>query len=490
MTGIGSLMADLLDPPEHPYLNDPAGWAAAHGSPMWSKQVEIAESVRDHRRTAAKAAHGPGKSWTAARLAAWWIDVHPAGEAIVVTTAPTWPQVKNILWRELRRAHTDAELPGNITLDCNWTLDDGTLVAFGRKPADHDDDGFQGIHARFVLVIIDEGSGIPAQLVRAAASLPTNEHGRILIIGNPTDPTSEFKAVCDGSPDDGATGMSAKGWNTITISAFDTPNFTGETVPPEVADVLVSKLWVDELLNDVGSEESPLYISKVLGMFPTDATDGVIAWSWVTGCQHVSAEPAHISHGAVRELGIDVAGSDGGDETVIYERVDNAVGRRWAVRSSDPETVLKVCEQAVVDVTPSAVKIDSIGIGWGIMGGLRRSFPRLAVHGVNVGSAASDPARFTNLRAEIWWEVGRELSRDGGWDLTAVTDDSTLSELASPRWFENSSGRIQIESKAEIRKRLGRSTDNADALLLAFYTPAAEIVASASSYKVRHKARR
>ena len=90
---------------------------------------------------------------------------------------------------------------------------------------------------------------------------------------------------------------------------------------------------------------------------------------------------------------------------------------------------------------------------------------------MNVAEAASDPGRFVNQRAEIWWQVGRRLSLDGGWDLTGIGEESTLAELAAPRWSEDKSGRIVVESKDDIRKRLGRSTDNADAVLLAFADP-------------------
>ena len=114
------------------------------------------------------------------------------------------------------------------------------------------------------------------------------------------------------------------------------------------------------------------------------------------------------------------------------------------------------------------------------MAPLRRTFPALDVVSVVVSEAAPgrDPAdgkpwaeKFVNLRAFIWWHVGRVLSQEHAWDLTDV-DDATLNELAAPKYREVR-GRIQIESKDELRKRIGRSTDNADALLLAFFEPPA-----------------
>lgn len=488
--------ADDFDPPTDPWLADPAGWVGERCSEFtWSAQVAMMESVRDHRRTAVPAAHGPGKSWTAARLACWWIDTHPVGTAFVVTTAPTDKQVKAILWREISRAHSKGHLDGEVLQTAEWKIG-GQLVAYGRKPADHDDDAFQGIHDPYVLVILDEASGVPKTLWTAASTLMTNEDARILAGGNPDDPAGEFARICEGA-DPWIGGVSALGWNVIPIPAFATPEFTGETVPAKVRRALTSKLWAEDFARQMGGPAlveahlqltekvketgslsaallaiderhqetiagAPLYVSKVLARFPEDVADGVVPWSWLRACMN------HLPGGSPRHLGVDVGGSDAGDETVVYERVGSTVGRRWSIRSADPERVADAVCEAIDEAEPDEVKIDSIGIGWGVMGLLRRARPRTPVTGVNVAEAATDKQRFLNLRSEIWWEIARGLSKDRAWDLTGI-GESTLAELAAPRWREDKTGRIVIESKDDIRKRLGRSTDNADALLLAFY---------------------
>src|ERR1051325_1677928 len=91
--------------PPNPYLIDPVGWVQTElGEHLWSKQREIAESVVTNRRTAVKSCHNAGKSWIASRIAAWWIDSHPPGQAFVASTAPTYSQVHAILWEEVRAA--------------------------------------------------------------------------------------------------------------------------------------------------------------------------------------------------------------------------------------------------------------------------------------------------------------------------------------------------------------------------------------------------
>jgi hypothetical protein len=133
-----ALFADLLDPPENPYVRDPVGWVTSTlGEFWWSGQHRMAQSVVENRYSAFKASHDVSKSHTMSRLALWWIDVHPPGEAFVVTTAPTTPQVEAILWRYMGNAHRKADLPGRITLDAKWYIGN-ELVAYGRKPADYD----------------------------------------------------------------------------------------------------------------------------------------------------------------------------------------------------------------------------------------------------------------------------------------------------------------------------------------------------------------
>jgi hypothetical protein len=68
--------------------------------------------VVHNRYSAIKASHDVSKSHTVSRLACWWIDVRPPGEAFVVTTARTTPQVEAILWRYVGNAHKKAVCQG------------------------------------------------------------------------------------------------------------------------------------------------------------------------------------------------------------------------------------------------------------------------------------------------------------------------------------------------------------------------------------------
>jgi hypothetical protein len=443
--------------------DDPVAWVAERlGEHLWSKQRDIARAVRDQRRTAVHSCHGVGKSFTAARIAAWWLDVHRPGGAFVVTTAPTFEQVRAILWREIGRAHLKGQLAGRVN-QTEWWIG-SELVAFGRKPADTDQEAFQGIHAEYVLVIIDEAAGVPKELWDAAGSLASNEASRLLAIGNPDDPGSYFATVC----------APGSGWHVIGIDAFESPNFTGEAVPDDLRALLVSPIWAQERADEWGPE-SPLYIAKVRGEFPDSVTDSVVPLAWARRCQRdpLTEELERAwSRATPVELGVDVGA--GGDRTVIYARRGPRAELVWRGQTPDPMVVVGRVVEAIRALGPSSVKIDVIGIGWAIVGRLEELHGQ-GVHGaeivgVNVGAAPRDPTRFPKLRDEIWWEVGRELSRTQGWDLRAV-DDVTIGQLIAPKYAPDSAGRIKVERKDDTKGRLGRSPDDADALLLAFYDP-------------------
>lgn len=468
MTSVDQIATAALSLQKKKRGREPVDWTLdpvrfAHdrlGLFLWSKQREIIESVRDNRHTAVRACHDSGKSFLASVAAAWWLTAHPPGSAFVVSTAPSFPQVRAILWREIGRRHREGMLPGRVN-QTEWHIE-SELVGFGRKPSDYDTAAFQGIHSEHVLVIIDEADGVPMQLFDAAETITTNEKCRILAIGNPDNPQSHFHH-CQ-RPD--------SGWHVIHIDGLETPNFTNEVVPDAVRPMLLSPLWVEERKNDWG-EDSPLFTAKVRGEYAIDADSGVVPLSWVRKCQHPETKPDGDAEPVKLEpveLGVDVGA--GGDETVIQERRGPRAGRSWASKTPEVTQAVGAVMRAIRETGATAVKVDAIGVGWGVVGRLRElgrdGMHKADIVSVNVGNPASDPSKFPRLRDQLWWEIGRELSQSGGWDLTDI-DETTVAQLIAPKYGIDSTGRVKVEPKLETIKRLGNSPDRADALLLAYY---------------------
>lgn len=128
MTSPLELAANLLSPQEE---NDPVKWVEDRmGGYLWSKQREVAYSVRDNKRTVVASAHAEGKSQVAAWLVGWWLDSHQPGQAFVLTTAPTFHQVRAILWRYINQMHMRGKLRGRVN-QTEWHIG-GELVALGR----------------------------------------------------------------------------------------------------------------------------------------------------------------------------------------------------------------------------------------------------------------------------------------------------------------------------------------------------------------------
>jgi hypothetical protein len=386
----------------------------------------------------------------------------------VITTAPSVQQVHGILWEEIRGLHRRLGLPGRTTLNDNWMIGD-RLAAFGRKPADaaagsdFDPSTFQGYHrADGVLVIIDEAGGVPEWLWDAVETVTTSDNSRILAIGNPDNPGSHFAKVCSpGWP----------GWTRHKISVFDSPNFTGEPVPPDVAAALVTRQWQEERLAEWGADDHK-YVSKILAEFPSDHPRQVVSVADLLACQFPDVQPQAALLPV--ELGVDVGG--GGDWTVIRERRGIQAGRQWKHRSDRPEEIGRLVLRCIKETGATSVKVDSIGVGAGVVGELRNMAARgehaAAVHGVNVGEAAADPVKYVNKRAQVWWEIGRVGSQQRTWDLSVMESaETTIAQLLQPRYFEDIKGRVQIEKKDDIRARTGGSPDEADALLLAYVVP-------------------
>jgi len=463
---------------------DPEAWAFERlGVKLWSGQARILRSVAENRRTAAQTCHEIGKSFDGGILTGWWIDTHKPGEAFVITTAPTNPQVKVILWKEIGRVHQKGQLDGRTT-QTEWKMPVGSkeeIVAMGRKPNDYSPTAMQGIHAPYVLALVDEANGVRGAIWESIDSLIANDGSKICEFGNPDDPSGEFYDHC----------KPGSGYNVVQIGAFDTPNFTGEPMPDIVLKQLIGYTYVEEkrrkwaprwrwndtrtaCLPPEGEKEedtaNPMWFSKVLGRFPTKADGGgLIPITWIKAAQIRELQP-----GSPVELGVDVGG--GGDESSVCVRRGNVYRIRRT--DSDPDTMSQ-CGKVIDDMHDTgatAVKIDKLGIGWGMVNrGKELNHP---FFGINVGEGAdalnpddeedaeASDDRFVNLKAQLCWNV-RNLFERGEIDIDAE-DDDLAAELAGVRYTRRSDGKIKIlDKRKDVNGRRIASPNRFESLMLA-----------------------
>lgn len=480
---LGSV-ADALDPPSDPFATDPTGWVEQRaGEYVWSKQVEVMESVRDNRFTNVRSAHSTGKSHIASRIVAWWEDVHPPEDTFIVTTAPSTNQVRGILWRYIKSLHTKMGLDGYITGGDvpEWKLPGDVLVGWGRKPADLTNAEqaatvFQGIHAKYLLVILDEAGGVPEWLWNAVNTLVSDEagRGRVLAIGNPDDPTSHFARIA-------APGSK---WHQIQIKAYDSPNFIGDPrytgskvmarsdrlLPEDVTGMLVGPRFVEDAESDWG-EDSPLFISKVLAEFPDVSDDALIPINWLRAAVERDLSGEMISE--VGKAAMDVARSGNDETTLGHDR--GGVFRILRHKRGIGDT-MKACGWLSLfhEAHPAVpIIVDADGLGAGVYD--RAVELGLPVSAFHAGRRAFRPRKFKNRRSEQWWAL-RKLFEDGLVDIDR--DDLALqAQLTGIRWDEDSAGRILVERKDDMKARGLPSPDRADTLMMV-HAPATSVALS------------
>jgi phage terminase large subunit len=432
------------------YAADPVAFAReVLGFEPWSRQAEILEAVRDHGRVAVKSCNASGKTAAASCAVLWWLAQGPG--SVCVTTAPTERQVRKVLWREVAQRHRHAR--GFFR---GATLTDAELYLapdwFALGLTADNTESFQGIHAERLLVVVDEASGVDERIFEAVDALLAGGEARLLLISNPTRTSGAFYDAF--SPEQ------AELWHTITISAFDCPAFTGEKVSRQASKRLVSRKFVETARQRWG-EPSPLYAVRVLGDFPSLGEDSVVAVDALEAARRRTLEP-----GLPLVVSCDVA-RFGMDETVIATRMGDVV--RIVKTYSGVNLMQTVGEivRAARDLhrqhgrRPTVV-VDDVGVGGGVTDRLREE-KEFDVVPYNGGGRARHSSDYPNRRSEDWFGLSELLAT-----IDLDDDHQVSADLLAARYTIDSQGRRVVEPKAETKRRLRRSPDRADAIIMAF----------------------
>ena len=236
---------------------------------LWEKQKELLRALPLHRRVAVKAGNGLGKGFSAAVAVLWFLHTHEP--AIVLTTAPTFRQVRYILWRQIHTLYRRAPdvLMGKL-LDTRWELGDARYaMGISADSADQ----FQGFHSPNMLIVVDEAEGVSDSIYEAIEAVMTSDGSRLLLIGNPTTVSGFFRRAFHEE---------RSIYHCITISALDSPNVKEKRVR---FPGLTTAQWVDER-REIWGEKNSLYRARVLGEFPDQDEDTLIRLSDVESASH------------------------------------------------------------------------------------------------------------------------------------------------------------------------------------------------------------
>lgn len=412
-------------------------------------------------------------SHLASRVICWWLDTKDVSptETRVITTAPSWNQVANVMWAYVKEVQDKLHMPGNITAKATWTFPGYKApTAYGRKPSDYDESSFQGIHATNVLVVVDEAGGVPEAIFTSVEAITTNANARILAIANPDDPNSYMAKVwreeSKKAPED-------RRWNLITISAFDTPNFTGEDVPARARTNLLQKEWVDDARVRWG-ETDPRWQAKVLAQFPDVGEDGLFNLGRVlvsmNGYQDFEEKDER------KVLGVDVGLSVTGDYSVIALNHGGRVSILDRVKGYDGNRLARLIGQRVKELGGvDEIRIDAVGVGRGVQAVLDNHLPEGTLVRWIVGNAASpDKLKWYNFRAAMYDSVS-ELINEGA---LAIPPEDTSDERTRGLYdefrtikYEYRGTALLIESKDSLKRRGEHSPDTLDAICYAALPP-------------------
>ena len=244
------------------------------------------------------------------------------------------------------------------------------------------------------------------------------------------------------------------------------------TLAEAIAAGRISPEWAEQRARQWGPS-SPVYVNRVLGEFAVEDAHSVIPLAWVEAAVDRWHDLAG-AYGRFVNVGVDVA-RFGEDRTVLALRYGDAIAAlRVSAREETTSTTGRV--RGVLDAERRAGEavVDVIGLGAGVVDQLREQGYRVVAFNAAGGSAHLDRSGelgYVNRRSAAWWNLREMLDPSFGPTIALPPDDDLVGDLTAPVYRVTSGGRIVVEGKDDIRRRLGRSTDAGDAVVMAFALP-------------------
>ncbi len=461
MAGVHTTESEGLLGPED--IKNPMRFARrVLGAQLYPKQQELLSAVARHPRVSVTGANGTGKDFAAAAAAWWWlVNFH---RSIVVVMAPTFRQVNDIVFAEIRAAYGRKQVanpwgfkvyrrPRIVDLyepeyhyAVGFTANEsvgGYGMTLGR--------GVLGYHSPHQLVIVSEAHGVAQSHIEALRRLnPTC----VLMTGNPFSSSGEFYESHHAR---------RELYYTIQLSAFDTPNLLPGAPDrgwPQFPG-MVTKNDVERRREEWG-EDSPLFLAGVQGRFP-DRLDDTIVPLWMV---ERAVERTVGPEGRV-VVACDVA-RFGRDKTVAVLRQGGRARVLWKEQGRDTMHLVGRLGAYLNRNSVDVLVVDDTGVGGGVVDRLRElGTGATKLVAFNGGSRARNTEMYANAISEAWMEM-RDWFLAGAADIEE--DRELIGQLSSRGYGYQSDRRIIIESKTKME----HSPDEADALAMSFAAPQVE----------------
>jgi hypothetical protein len=456
---------------------------------------DVAESVRKQlagepadKIFRVEAGNGIGKTFGGAMLVNWFFDAF--APSITITTAPTINSVTELLWKDIKKMRP-SRLPGRVLPSEPRMLKDADHFAIGKTTSDADGRGeerFKGQHEDFCCFVLDEAEGLKKFVFDAVIRMMTgNKVVIVLMFANPRSRNSEFFRW-----------GRRPGVQSYCLSALDHPNVVlGKQVVPGAT----TREWVDERIlewcdlvtahcEDDYTFEVPWrpgeiwkptteFMTSIMGVAPANSADDVFVPSGRYDA--AKARQPKEDRPQMARIGVDAAGY-GNDTGTIYARWN---GRAWRAATcskpngdQDTTDYWQKCRKLAFDLYDRGVRdlnfrLDAGGgFANGLYDRLKRDgdllakFPELKIFLVHFGGAAHANHAYADVASELYAHAGETLK-----GLALLKPPENLELDLTDRHYEliNLAGVEvkKLEPKRAFKRRLGRSPDDGDGLVLA-----------------------
>jgi hypothetical protein len=391
------------------YQDNPVGFGQEVLGETYTDEVKaLMESVRDNVITLAKSPNAVGKTHGAARVAVWWYKAF-LGSQVYTAAAPPEANLKKLLWGEIgsiTEKHPEI-FEGDVITNLHIQRSAQSFITGVTIPtsgtAEQREAKFSGKHAPHLLFILDEGDAVPDEVYRGIESCMSGGHARLLVIFNPRAEIGEaYRMERDGRA------------NVVELSAFNHPNVvTGiDKIPGAVTrETTVRRIneWCrplmdgerkdgdcfklpDFLVAEIAKSQSgqeypplsagfykimdPAFSYMVLGQYPPQGTDQLIARQWIS-LARARWDKYVQEHGEVPPPIKAVAGEDvaemGGDQNSLCFRYGDYVERLQTWQGMDvlqsADYVAMQCQTRKIHY----VSVCAIGVGAGVAPQLNRN---------------------------------------------------------------------------------------------------------------------
>lgn len=466
------------------YFNDPVGFARdcvtwKPGQGLAPYQEDALNLIVLNDRASVRGPHGLGKTTTMALAILWFTLTRDGLDWKCPTTASNWRQLTKYLWPEVhkwaRRLRWDVIGRGPF-IEGKELMDFGIKLSTGQAFAVASDQAaaIEGAHADHIFYVLDEAKEIPADLWDSVEGAMSTGDARILAVSTPGPSSGRFYEIQSRAP-------AYSNWEAMRV-----------TLAMAVSAGRVSQEWADNLKRSWG-ENSAAYQRHVLGEFAEDDTEAMIPLTWVEEAQerwrlwNEAGRPGtHIC------LATDVGAGTGGDKTTQadYWEIDlpeekDVEGQRaydelpyhaiiGSVRANNNEDTMETVGRIVAWLERHGGKsvVDIIGVGTGVVHRLREL--DVEVEGFNASEHTTMRDRteemgYANLRAAAWGYLRDMLNPMNDERLALPPNPLLTGDLTAVHTRAMSGGKLRIEEKDKIRERIGRSTDDGDAVVMAVF---------------------